>query len=157
MTTWLTAEEQRAWRSLLAMNAELTARLNRGLQERGLSLADYDVLVALTDVRERSLRLRELGTVLQWEKSRVSRQVTRMAARGLVARRECPEDKRGAYVDLTEAGRQAIEAAAPGHVSLVRELVFDTLRADQVRALADACQAVLTSFTAGSPGPASGQ
>jgi DNA-binding MarR family transcriptional regulator len=134
---WLAADEQRAWRGWLDAHAGLSARLNRELQaSSGLSLSDYDVLVHLTDVPAGRLRAFELGDGLQWEKSRVSRQVARMAERGLVAREASPEDGRGAYVVLTPAGRQAIEEAAPGHVELVRRLVFDGLTAQQVRTLA---------------------
>jgi DNA-binding MarR family transcriptional regulator len=144
MTRWLDPEEQRAWRTLLAMNTRLMSRLNRELQEHsGLSLADYDVLVALTDVEEQSLRIGALGEALQWEKSRLSKQLSRMEARGLVARRECEEDRRGTHVDLTDLGRRAIEGAAPAHVDAVRALVFDPLTPRQVDALSAIGTAVL--------------
>lgn len=137
-TRWLDDEEQQAWRAWIDVNAQLTARLNRELQAAsGLSISDYEILVALTDrdVPDRTLRMYELGERLQWEKSRVSKQVSRMEARGLVERRHCADDRRGAFVDLTDAGQAAIDAAAPGHVALVRELFFDGLSADQVRSL----------------------
>ncbi len=144
MTRWLEEDEQHAWRSFLAMHSQLLARLNRALQDdNGLSIADYEILVALTDAGDRSLRMGELGEVVRWEKSRLSKQVTRMAARGLVSRRDCPEDRRAAYVDLTEAGRAAIRAAAPAHVALVRELVFDVLTPEQVAALGAIASAVV--------------
>jgi len=142
---WLSEDEQRAWRAWLDAHAGLSARLNRELQATsGLSLSDYDVLVHLTDVPEGRLRAFELGQGLEWEKSRVSRQVGRMAERGLVAREASPEDGRGAYVTITAAGRQAIEQAAPAHVDLVRRLVFDGLSAAQVRTLATVALSVLT-------------
>jgi DNA-binding MarR family transcriptional regulator len=133
---WLDAGQQRAWRAWLDAHAHLSARLNRELQAgSGLSLSDYDVLVHLTDVADGRLRSFELAEGLQWEKSRVSRQVARMAERGLVAKEAAPEDGRGAYVTLTRAGRRAIEDAAPAHVALVRRLLFDGLTAAQVRTL----------------------
>ena len=136
-TRWLDDEEQVAWRGWLDAHALLSAALNRELQRvSGLSLADYEVLVNLTDVPERSLRMFELGERMQWEKSRLSKQVSRMALRGLVARRECADDRRGAFVDLTDAGAAAIEAAAPPPVAMVREVLFDHLTPDQVAALA---------------------
>ena len=93
---WLGADEQRAWRGFLDVHAQLRARLHRELQAAsGLSLSDYDVLVHLTDITEGRLRAFELGEGLQWEKSRVSKQVARMAVRGLVVKEECPEDGRG--------------------------------------------------------------
>jgi DNA-binding MarR family transcriptional regulator len=72
---------------------------------------------------------------LQWEQSRLSHHIARMQRRGLVAREECTTDKRGAFVVLTDAGRDAIEKAAPGHVATVRRLVFDGLSDEQVAML----------------------
>src|SRR5215475_9478645 len=65
MTRWLTEEEQRAWRGLLRMTAQLNARANRQLQEEyGISLADYEVLVALSEAPEDRLRVFEVADAL---------------------------------------------------------------------------------------------
>jgi DNA-binding MarR family transcriptional regulator len=136
MSQWLTDDEQRAWRGLVQMTSRLDARLNRELQQSsGLSLADYDVLVLLTEAPDGRLRMFELVDDLQWEQSRLSHHVARMQRRGLVAREECTTDKRGAFVVLTDAGRDAIEKAAPPHVDTVRRLVFDGLSGEQVAML----------------------
>jgi DNA-binding MarR family transcriptional regulator len=141
---WLDPGEQVAWRAWLDAHAHLSARLNRELQaSSGLSLSDYDVLVHLTDVPEGRLRAFELGEGLQWEKSRVSRQVGRMVERGLVVKAASPQDRRGAYVAITPAGRRVIAKAAPAHVELVRRLVFDGLTAAQVRTLATVALSVI--------------
>src|SRR3712207_2711873 len=122
---WLDDAQQRAWRSYVRMQGRLAARLGRELQAQSdLSLPDYDVLVQLTDVPDRRLRVSELARELQWEKSRLSHHLARMSRRGLIAREECREDARGSFVVLTAAGAAAIEAAAPGHVAAVRRLVF---------------------------------
>jgi DNA-binding MarR family transcriptional regulator len=131
---WLSDEQQQAWRNYLAMSGALQAAMNRQLQrDCGLSLADYDVLVAL-DERE-VCRMNELGERLGWEQSRLSHQLRRMRSRGLVGRRGADDDRRGATVELTTAGRSALESAAAGHVALVREVVFDGVRAADVRAV----------------------
>jgi DNA-binding MarR family transcriptional regulator len=146
---WLDDEQQQTWRAWLAVNAQLFARLNRELQANsGLSLQDYDVLVALTDVPEGSVRMRDLGVKLQWEKSRLSKHVTRMAARGLVARRDCHDDRRGAFVELTDEGLAAIRAAAPDHAALVKEVFFDGLSRQQVRELGKVCSTVVERLAA---------
>lgn len=132
-TRWLDEGEQRIWRAYLQMQGQLAARLNRQLQaDCGLSLADYEVLVHLTDTQDGRLRPFELARGLQWEQSRLSHHLNRMQNRGLVTRQECREDGRGAFVVLTAAGRRSIEAAAPGHVDTVRRLFFDGLTRDQV-------------------------
>ena len=141
---WLDPVEQRAWRAWLDAHAQLSARLNRELQaSSGLSLSDYDVLVHLTDVPEGRLRAFELGEGLQWEKSRVSRQVGRMAERGLVTKEASPQDGRGAYVAITTAGRRVIAKPAPAHVELVRSLLFDGLTTAQVRTVATVALSVI--------------
>jgi len=120
------------------------AQMGRELQAYSeLSHSDFAVLVCLTDVPESRVRVLELARALQWEKSRLSHHLGRMQRRGLVAREECPSDARGAFIVLTDAGRAAIEAAAPQHVETVRRLVFDTLTPEQVDTLADISEAVL--------------
>ncbi|GAA1387179.1 MarR family transcriptional regulator [Pseudonocardia kongjuensis] len=137
MTRWLDEREQTTWRGYLRMQARLQAELHRRLQaESGLSIADFDVLVALTDRPDERVRVLELATSLEWEKSRLSHHLARMQRRGLITREECDDDGRGNFVVLTDQGRTAIERAAPGHVESVRELVFDTLTDDDVDALA---------------------
>jgi DNA-binding MarR family transcriptional regulator len=131
---WLTEEQQRVWRGYLTMTSRLQTAMHRQLQhDCELSLADYDVLVALSERGPQ--RVNELGEALGWEQSRLSHQLRRMRGRGLVVRHGSDDDRRGATVELTADGRAALEAAAPGHVQLVREAVFDGMTAAQLRAV----------------------
>jgi DNA-binding MarR family transcriptional regulator len=116
-------------------------------RQTGLSEADYDVLVALSDAPEQRLRLGELGARLDWEKSRLSKQISRMSTRGLVAREDCVTDSRGAFAVLTKAGRTAIEAAAPIHVELVRTWFIDALTPAQLKAMSAIGIAVVDRLT----------
>lgn len=144
MTRWLDEREQAAWRAYLRMQSRLQAELHRRLQaDSGLSIADFDVLVALTDRPDERVRVLELATSLEWEKSRLSHHLARMQKRGLITREECDDDGRGNFVVLTPEGRAAIEAAAPGHVETVRDLVFDAVSDADVDALARISAAVL--------------
>jgi DNA-binding MarR family transcriptional regulator len=112
----------------------LQAALNRQLQhDHGLSLADYDVLVALSELSD--CRMGALGARLGWEQSRVSHQLARMRTRGLIERSGSADDRRAAVVTLTADGRDALEAAAPGHAELVRSAVFDGMSRTQADAL----------------------
>jgi DNA-binding MarR family transcriptional regulator len=141
---WLDDTEQHAWRVFLQMQTQLTARLGRDLQaDSDLSLADYDVLVHLTDLDGGRRRILELARELDWEKSRMSHHLARMTKRGLIAREECAADGRGAFIVITPEGKAAIEAAAPRHVDTVRRLVFDALSAEQVAALAAVSEKIL--------------
>lgn len=149
MSRWLTEEEQRAWRGLLRMTSQLNARMNRQLlRDYGVSLADYEVLVVLSETPGGRLRVFEVADALAWEQSRVSHQLGRMQRRGLVAREDCASDARGAFAVLTEAGRATIERAAPAHVETVRQLIFDGLTPGQLTALTEITTGVLDRLAA---------
>ncbi len=133
---WLSPAEQHAWRSFIRMQEKLVGRLARELQTTSkLSIADYAVLVNLTDVPDGRLRFLDLVKAVEWEQSRASHHIGRMARRGLVVREECPDDGRGVFVAITPAGREAITAAAPQHVEAVRRLVLDHLTAEELALL----------------------
>jgi DNA-binding MarR family transcriptional regulator len=140
-TPWLDDREADAWRGFLRMQMHLEASLARQLAtDSGLSHQDYGVLVALSEHPDGRIRLFELAETLGWEKSRASHHVSRMAARGLVDKEPCDEDRRGAFVVLTPQGRSTIEEAAPGHVRTVRELFIDRLtpaQLDDLRAMTE--------------------
>lgn len=145
---WLTADEQRAWRTYLRMSSLLPAALNRQLQQdSGLTLPEYEVLVQLSEAPGQVLRPFQICEALNWEQSRLSHQLTRMQRRGLVARQECEADGRGAFVVLTAAGADAIGSAAPGHVAAVRRLMFDRLSEDERAAFEQACAAIVAALT----------
>jgi DNA-binding MarR family transcriptional regulator len=145
---WLSDDEQRAWRTYLQMSSLLAAALNRQLQhDSGLTLPEYEVLVRLSEAPEHRLRPFQVCEALNWEQSRLSHQLTRMERRGLVLRRECVADGRGAFVELTAAGVNAIDAAAPRHVATVRGLVFDQLSDAQRATFEEACAAIITALS----------
>lgn len=143
-TRWLTEREDEVWRDYLRMQRELTARLEQELQaQSGLSTADYEVLVNLSEAPDHRLRAFELCDAMRWEKSRLSHHLSRMERRGLVRREECSTDGRGADVVLTRQGRTAITKAAPRHVDAVRALFLDPLTRAQLDQLAAISHRVL--------------
>ena len=146
--TWLSDDEQRVWRTYLRMSSLLPAALNRELQQdSGLTLPEYEVLVQLSEAPQHRLRPFQICDALTWEQSRLSHQLTRMERRGLVCRRECAADGRGAFVELTAAGEEAIGASAARHVAAVRRLVFDRLSDAQRAAFEEACTAIVSAVS----------
>jgi DNA-binding MarR family transcriptional regulator len=144
---WLNESEQRAWRGLLTMHTQLMTYLAREMTAGSdLSMADFAVLVTLTDDLGGRVRAFALAESLGWEKSRLSHQLARMAGRGLIERSDCSEDARGQVVSVTPAGRAAIEAAAPAHVENVRRAFIDVLTPAQIKALAGISEAVLAAL-----------
>ncbi|MCU1401639.1 MAG: MarR family transcriptional regulator [Acidimicrobiales bacterium] len=144
---WLDAREQAVWRGYMLMQVRLSAQLNRSLAAGcGLSDGDYAVLVSLSEAPGGRLRAFEVAKIIQWEKSRLSHQLTRMERRGLVERAECPSDARGAFIVITPGGSEAIRRAAPHHVDDVRRWFIDVLSEGQMDALSGIVDAVLSAL-----------
>lgn len=146
---WLDETEQRAWRGFLHMTELLKAQLGRDLQkETGLSDADYSVLVHLSEIEGRRMRMSDLAGRLLWSKSRLSHQVARMEDRGLVRREGCPTDARGSYAVLTDKGFKVIEHAAPYHVESVRRHLIDRLSREEILELVHIADTIVAPLAA---------
>ena len=147
---WLTAEEQQAWRGWIAAHILLTDALDRDLKaDHGLSMADYEILVRLSEAPDRELRMSDLADVTLSSRSRLSHQIARMEDAGWVRRRECPTDRRGTLAQLTEDGWELLVGAAPSHVRSVRRHLVDVLTSAEFGATGAACQKVADQLLAG--------
>lgn len=132
------------WRGFLTMHRDLMRELDGRLQrDAGISQADYSVLLTLFDAPDRRLRPGALGEALGWEKSRLSHQLTRMVARGLLERAECATDGRGSWIVLTRDGRRTLLHAVRDHAASIRSLFLEALGPDEKRAMARASERVL--------------
>ncbi|NUT94460.1 MAG: MarR family transcriptional regulator [Saccharothrix sp.] len=135
----------RAWRNYVVGASMLADRLHRELQDRhGVSLADYEVLVRLSEQKGHRMRMSQLADEVASSKSRVSHQVARMEREGLLVRRECPEDGRGVFAELTDRGMATLEGSAPTHVEGVREHMIDLLSREEQEVLAKVFDRVIT-------------
>ena len=140
---WLSAAESRAWRGFVEMSNGVRREVAQQLQrDCGLSEADYEILVRLSEEPSGSMRALELAEATQWEKSRLSHQIRRMTDRGLVTKGSCGNE-RHAHIELSAQGREAIESAAPKHVAHVRAMFIDALTPEQIDALADIARAIV--------------
>jgi DNA-binding MarR family transcriptional regulator len=147
----MTSRELAVWRSLLDTTAELRRILGAQLQESGLSPADYQVLLALTEADGRRLRSSELAASIDWERSRLSHHLGRMERRGLIGRSDCATDSRGAEIALTEAGAQAFRRASVPHLRAIKQHFADALTPAQFEALAGILQALQDHLHSGDP------
>lgn len=128
MTESLDGERMAGWRAYIEASQRLFTQLEEELRaERGLSFADYHVLVLLAEAPGQRLRMGELANRLVFSPSRLTYQITSMQRRGLVARQSCPQDGRGSEAVLTAAGLLALREAAPGHLASVRRHLMDDL------------------------------
>ena len=140
---WLDQRQEGAWRAFHAMRTQLLGHLTRRLAaQSGMSEAEYEVLVKLSESPDRRMRSRDLGRALQWQRSRLSHQLDRMEKRGFLKREPCPTDARGCLAVLTDAGLGSIVKAAKLHVADVRHCFADVLTAAQLDGLAEAARSI---------------
>ncbi|AXG80332.1 MarR family winged helix-turn-helix transcriptional regulator [Streptomyces paludis] len=126
-TRWLSDAEQCAWRTHLDVNKLLTHQLEKDLQPFGLTMNDYEILVNLSESEGRRMRMSDLAATTLQSKSRLSHQITRMEAAGLVRREHCESDRRGLFAVLTDTGMATMQEVAPHHVESVRKHFIDLL------------------------------
>jgi DNA-binding MarR family transcriptional regulator len=129
----LSETQQAAWRAFVESSWALHNRLEDDLRAgTGLSMADYHVMVVLSEAPGHRVRMGELASRLVFSPSRCTYQITTMVKRGLVRKQACSDDGRGQEAVLTDAGLAALTAAAPLHLSTVRESFIDHLDADEL-------------------------
>ena len=82
------------------------------------------------------MRMGDLADQLLLSRSGLTRLVDRMVARGLVERHTCPDDRRGTYARLTEAGMKKFREARPTNLAAIREQFVSRLDDDDLEDLA---------------------
>jgi DNA-binding MarR family transcriptional regulator len=139
---WLSAQEQRVWRTHLTVSRLLFHQLERDLQPFGLTGNDYEILVNLSESSGHRMRMSDLAKATLQSKSRLSHQITRMENSGLVRRENCESDRRGLFTVLTEHGWEIMRQVAPHHVASVREHFIDRLSPEALAILQEALNPV---------------
>ncbi|HET9872870.1 MAG TPA: MarR family transcriptional regulator [Propionibacteriaceae bacterium] len=145
---WLSAEQQRVWRTYLLASARLSERLDADLRQFGIDLAEYEILVCLDEAPERRVRMSELAEAVHQSRSRLTHTVARMEKGNLVSRRSCPTDGRGVWAELTPEGLQLLAEAAPSHVEGVRRNFVEAAGPADYAAIGRAFEAVLSATSA---------
>ncbi|WP_334685047.1 MarR family winged helix-turn-helix transcriptional regulator [Intrasporangium calvum] len=141
---WLTSEERATWVRLSAVLELLPAALDSQLRrDADLTYFDYYLLAMLSETSERTLRMSALAHRTNATLPRLSHVVRRLEERGLVTRSQCLEDGRATNARLTDAGWEALVAAAPGHVTTVRHHVVDALTPGQLHTLGEIADQLL--------------
>jgi DNA-binding MarR family transcriptional regulator len=135
-TPWLTPDQLRAWKKLVAVVEILPGVLDGQLQrDARLTHFEYFTLAMLSEAPERTLRMTSLASATNATLPRLSHVVSRLENRGYVERTPCAEDRRATNATLTAAGWDKVVDTAPGHVLAVRENVIDELSDADVAAL----------------------
>lgn len=133
-----------AWGALLRVHAAVVPALDNALEARtSLPLAWYDVLLELASEPERRLRMSDLGERVTLSRTRVSRIVDELVAKGYVEKQEHPDDRRSSFAALTRAGEKAFRTAAPIYMGEIEEQFAAGLSAAELERLASLLNGVL--------------
>jgi len=149
---WLDEDQQRHWRALVLGTTLLFDRLDSDLHRRhGISLAEYEILVRLSEREGWRLRMAQLADSVRHSRSRVTHTVKRLERAGLVHRDKSPDDGRGVDCTMTEEGMRLLESMAPTHVTGVREHLVDLVSPEDFRTLGRVMNHVADQLIAGHP------
>jgi DNA-binding MarR family transcriptional regulator len=149
---WLDESQQRSWRALVMGMTLLIDRLDADLR-RGfdMSLAEYEILVRLSERQGRCLRMAQLADAMAYSRSRVTHTVKRMELAGLVERTESADDGRGVVCAMTEQGYELLRSMAPTHVNGVRDYLVDLASEADLEALGRVMNAVADKLVVAHP------
>lgn len=132
-----------AWRALLNAHAAAVGAIERDLAAGGhVSLAWYDVLVALHEAPGNRLRLHELARAVVLSRSGLTRLVDRLEAASLLRREPCPDDRRGAFAVLTPEGEATLRRTWPAYARGIVEHFARYLTDEEAERLADLLERV---------------
>lgn len=131
----LTPAERRTWRAALAIADVLRYRVALDLKlVTDLSQAEQTVLMHIGEVHSGRINQQQLADIMYWSKSRLSRQLTRMQARGLVERSK-GSNSTSVTVSLTSRGDQAMRAIEGAHATAVRDHLLSAATGEELAAL----------------------
>jgi DNA-binding MarR family transcriptional regulator len=105
---------------IVRAHRRLTDLLGRELEEAvGIPLVFFDVLIHVGAAPEGRLTMSRLSADVSLTTGGVTRLVDRMVEAGLVARENCPRDRRSIHVVLTPEGAAVLQKAIATHIESV--------------------------------------
>jgi DNA-binding MarR family transcriptional regulator len=104
--------------------------------EGGISYVQFELLARLADTSG-PLTMTELADGVVYSRSGLTYQAGLLEEAGLIARGPSPDDERATLVTITGTGLALVGRVLPGHVQVVRQMLFDPLTGDDVGHLGD--------------------
>src|ERR671935_703997 len=122
----LQAAEVQAFVAFLRAHAAVTRQLDRELvNEHGLTINDYEVLLRLARAEGRRMRRVDLAEQVMLTPSGITRLLDGLEQFGYVERAACASDRRVTYAVLTDAGLAKLQEASETHLERLRELFVE--------------------------------
>ena len=125
-----------AWVRLLRAHATLTRQMDANLQaQHGLTINDYEVLLALARAPDRRMRRVDLAGHVLLTQSGITRLLQGLERSALVERADCPTDGRVVYAQITDEGYERLRQASRTHLDDIRSLFGARFSADELETL----------------------
>lgn len=93
----------------------------------------------------------DLADRVVYSRSGLTHQAGLLEKAELITRQASSTDQRPTVVGITKAGAARVAKVLPGHIQVVRDLLFDSLSDKDVRALGDIMSRVRDHMRAGPP------
>ena len=123
MSATETKHQLESWVSFLRAHSAITRQLNADLlNEHGLTLNDYEVLLRLSHEEGGMMRRVDLAESVVLTASGITRLLDGLESAGYVEKASCSADARVSYAKLTDAGLAKLNAAAQTHLAGIEEL-----------------------------------
>lgn len=137
MTELFSRCQQAAWGGFLSAYARMNRLIEDDLQAHShLTHVEFEVLLRLSWSDTHRMRIQDLAAESILTRSGISRVVERLEKAGLVTREEAPEDRRGAYAVLTEAGAERFRIAAQKHSECVHTHFLSKFSEEELQTMA---------------------
>ena len=123
---------------LLRGHARLTRQLDASLRDlHGLSLNEFEILLALGHCEDGKLRRVDLAEQLVVTQGGITRLLAGLERQGLVEKLACETDGRVVYARLTPDGERRLDAARNGHLADLKRIFSDRFSEPELRVLAE--------------------
>ena len=123
-----------AWVSYVQGHAALVRQLNAEmLEEHGMGINDYEVLLRLWFAPDHQMRRIDLAESVLLTASGITRLLDRLQAAGYVDKAFCPTDARVTYAVLTDAGIEKFNEARTTHLDGVQRAFGEPLHRGRSR------------------------
>jgi DNA-binding MarR family transcriptional regulator len=104
--------------------------------EDDLSYVQFQLLARLAHAHGH-VTMTQLADGVVYSRSGLTYQAGLLEKAGLITRSSSPDDERATLVAITENGRALFDRVLPGHIQVIRRLLFDPLTDDDLHPLGD--------------------
>lgn len=127
-----------AYFALIEVSSLLRHTVEQQLRDAGdLSYVQFQLLARLGESSSGSHRMTDLADGVVYSRSGLTYQAQALERRGLVTRAPSLDDERSTTVTITQAGRDVLTTVFPGHIAVLKELMFEPLSPGDVATVAD--------------------